>query len=121
MQVNIKQTDVAIDDELKAYVMLKTEAFQKLLEPGVYDAAICDVELRHSTHHQKGDVCYVEVNLEADGKLYRASKTEKTFEKAVDKVKDDVLQALRSNKTRARRGFLKGAARVKEWFRGSDA
>ncbi len=114
MIINIKFTDTEKDDDLRAYAEEKVEAFGKLLRDDDMASAVCDVEFRKDTHHQNGDVCYAEVTLEAGGKVYRATKEEPTLEKAIDKVKDDVLQALRVEKQKREHKFLKGAQEAKE-------
>lgn len=114
MKINTKFTDTEPDDVLRAYAEEKVLAFDKLLDDADMEGAICDIEFRHDTHHQSGDVCYAEVTLEAGGKVYRASKAEPSFEKAIDKLKDDILQALRANKTKHEHNFMKGAREVKE-------
>lgn len=117
MILNIKFTDIDSDDRLKEYAEKKAESFAKFLSDDVYDAAVCDIEFRKSTHHQSGDVCYAEVTLEADGAIYRASKEEPTLEKAIDKVKDDILEEMRTAKTKKRTKLLKGAQKVKDAIR----
>ena len=117
MKTNIKFSDVDQSDSLKNYAQQKIDSFAKFIQGEELEAAICDVEFRKSTHHQKGDICVAEVTLETGGKVYRATKHEPTLEKAIDKVKDDILQALRSDKEKSKTKFVKGAATVKEWLR----
>jgi ribosome-associated translation inhibitor RaiA len=117
MRTNIKFTDTENSDHLKNYTHQKIESFSKLLGEDELESAVCAVEFRKSTHHQKGDVCVAEVNLDVGGKLYRSTKHEKTLEKAIDKVKDDVLAALRTDKEKNKTLFKKGAAQVKDWLR----
>jgi ribosomal subunit interface protein len=114
MKTNIKFTDTERDETLKVYALEKVEAFTKLMTDQAAKDAVCDIELRHSTHHQNGDVCYAEVNLEANGKLFRVSKEEQNFKKAIDKVKDDILAQLRKNKEKHHDSKIRGAGKVKE-------
>jgi ribosome-associated translation inhibitor RaiA len=114
MKTNYKFTNTEPDTNLQEYAQTKVDAFEKLLSPKDFEGAVCDVEFRKSSHHQKGDVCYAEVNLEAGGKLYRVSKEEPTFEKAIDKVKDDVLAQLRKEKEKHRDQKIRGAGKAKE-------
>jgi ribosomal subunit interface protein len=114
MVINIKFTDTDPDDTLRAYAEEKIDAFGKLLSDEDLASAVCDVEFKKSTHHQTGDVCYAEVTMEAGGKVYRSTKEEPTLEKAIDKVKDDILQALRTDKQKREYKFLKGAQEAKE-------
>lgn len=118
MNINIKFTDTEHDEDLRAYAEEKVLSFGKLLAEEDEAGAVCSIEFRHDTHHQHGDVCYAEVTLTSGGKVYRASKTEPAFRKAIDKVKDDILQALRVEKTKREHTFLKGSAKVKQMMRG---
>jgi ribosome-associated translation inhibitor RaiA len=120
MKINIKFTDTDSDDTLREYAEEKVASFGKLLGDEELEAAICNIEFRHSTHHQSGDVCTAEVTLEAGGKLYRSAKDEPRFEKAIDKVKDDILAALRSDKQKTKHKFIKGATEIKERLRGEE-
>lgn len=106
--IHVKFTNTPSDDTLRAYAEEKVAAFAKLLDSVAFDAAKCDVEFRRSTHHRTGDVCYAEVTLRAGGKVYRSSKEESTLTKAIDKVKDDILEELRVDKRRAAHERAKG-------------
>ncbi len=118
MHTNIKFTGVAHDDALRAYAEEKVGTVAKLLDGAAYEAAICSVELRRDAHHQNGDVCYAEVTLEAEGKVYRVQKEEPSFEKAIDKVKDDLREQLREAKQRHEHRFHKGTQQIKAEVRG---
>ncbi len=118
MILNFKFTDTDSDAALRAYAEEKVEAFGKLLREDDLEGAVCNVEFRHDAHHQSGDVCYAEVTLEAGGIIFRASKVEPTFEKAIDKVKDDVLQALRVEKQKREHNYMKGAREAKSMLQG---
>lgn len=120
MQTNFKFTDTPADDRLRHYALEKVEAFSKVLHGGVMDAAICYVEFKKSTHHHTGDVCSAEVTLEAGGRVYRGVKEEPTFEKAIDKVKDDILEALRADRGRARDLIRKGTRIMKRMLRNGE-
>ncbi len=120
MILNIKFTNVMHDEDLRAYAEEKARACEKLLRKEDAESALCTIELEKYTHHQKGDVCRAEVTVEVGGKVYRASKEEPTIVKAVDKVKDDIMQALRVDKEKRHYSFQKGAHKVKEWLQGGE-
>lgn len=120
MKTNIKFTDTESDDALRAYVEQKVNSFEKVLSEGELESSICSVELKKDTHHKHGDVCTAEVTLEVRGKVYRVTKTEPAMEKAVDKVRDDVLESLRAEKGKNRDQYLKGAAQAKEMLREGE-
>jgi len=117
MKTNIKFTNMKSSDKLRDYAESKYESFSKLVAPEHLEDAVCNVELAHDAHHQNGDVCMTEVTLDVNGKVYRATKFEKKMEKAIDKVKDDILEALRTDKGKREDSKRKGAAQAKEMLR----
>jgi len=122
MKTNIKFTGTEADEKLKTYTETKLNSFSKLLDEASEEAAVCYVEFRRDSKHQTGDVYTAEVTLEAEGKIYRVSKDEPNFEKAIDKVKDDILQALRVDKGKSERLLRKGSRLLKGMLRSnSDA
>ena len=120
MKTNFKFTDTQTDDRLRSYALEKIDAFSKFLHEREVDSAMCYVEFKKSTHHHTGDVCSAEVTLEVTGKVYRSVKEEPTFEKAIDKVKDDILASLRADKGRARDLFRRGASMMKRMLQSND-
>jgi len=120
MNINFKFTDTPADERLRAYALEKVEAFSKVLHGNALESAVCYVEFKKSTHHHTGDVCSAEVTLEANGKVYRCVKEEPTFEKAIDKVKDDILESLRADRGRARDLIRKGTRMMKRMLRNGD-
>jgi ribosome-associated translation inhibitor RaiA len=120
MKTHVKFTGMERDDTLRTYAEEKVAAFHKFLRDPIFEAAVCDIEFRKDAHHQSGDTCFAEITLEADGKIHRATKNETTHEKAIDKLKDDILDSLRAEKGRTEAHFLKGAREVKEAHLHSD-
>ncbi len=118
MKINIKFTNTEVDDNLKKYAEKKVSSFEKLIKHEEQEASFCYIEFSRSTHHQKGDVFTAEVTLEVAGKIYRSTKNEPKFKKAIDKVKDDILQALRVEKQKNEHKFKKGAREVKKIIKG---
>lgn len=97
MQVRIKTTKIELSDEIKKYVEEKMNMLEKYL--GDLVVINCDVELEHSLIKQNNGKLYrVEVNLAIPGGLLRVEKTEKTINKAVDKVKDHLVLMIKKRK-----------------------
>jgi len=119
MKINVKFTDMEHDDALREYALAKIGSFAKLIDDSFLEDAVCEIEFKKDTHHQTGNVCSAEVTLEVNGKLYRSTKAEKRHEKAIDKVKDDILQELRVRKQKRQHKFLKGAKKLKEMVRSA--
>ncbi len=118
MSTTIKATNITLSPTLRDYVEKKVSSFEKFVTK--HNAEMqCDVELRESTHHQKGPFYYAEINLSLDGNLYRATADEESYEAAIDKVKDEIVRELSKGKAKHRVLWHRGARKVKEWVRGS--
>jgi len=117
MSINIKSSQTPLSDHLRTYVEKRMSYFEKFISKP--DAELqCDVELKDSAHHQKGPYSYAEINLVLDGKLYRATAEEETYEAAIDKVKDDITRELVKDKKKKRALWHRGAQKIKSWVRG---
>lgn len=93
MKINIKATKIELSAELKDYVEKKMLMLEKYL--GDIIVTNCDVELEHSlTTQNNGKIYRAEVNLEVPGTILRVEKTEKTLNKAIDKVKDHLVLSI---------------------------
>ncbi len=97
MNVKIKSTKFELGDVLKSYIEKKMKMLEKYL--GDLTVLNCDVEVDHSLSNQnKGKIYRAEVNLEIPGKILRVEKTEKTINKAIDKVKDHLVLIIKKHK-----------------------
>lgn len=113
--INFKVTNASVEDSLKDICENKL----KTLEKFIGDApTVCDVEFERVTnHHQQGNINRVEVNLEINGKLYRAEATSESFEKAIDEVRSDLEHELHSVHGKKETMLLRGARKIKEMMR----
>ncbi len=113
--INFKATNAEVSDHLKNIAENKLTTLEKF----VGDApAVCDVEFERITnHHQNGNIHRVEVNLELNGKLYRAEATAESFEKAIDEVRGDLEHELHSKQGKRETMVLRGARKMKEMMR----
>ncbi len=97
MKINIKATKIELSGEVKEYVEKKILMLEKYLGDTV--VTNCDIELEHSlTAQNKGNVYRAEVNLAVPGTILRVEKSEKTLNKAIDKVKDHLVLAIKKYK-----------------------
>lgn len=97
MKINIKATKIELSPEIRAYVEKKVLMLEKYL--GDTSVTNCDVELEHYLSAQnKGDVYRAEINLAVPGTILRVEKREKTLNKALDKVKDHLVLAIKKYK-----------------------
>ncbi len=117
MQVNSKATGLNLSTDLDSYLEKRLEAVEKLIPDGV--RVVCDVELaRPSEHHEKGNVFRAEINLEVDGKMYRATAEAETIQAAIDGMQGNLLQEMRRDKRKNTTLMRQGGARVKNFLRG---
>lgn len=115
MSTNIKATTITLSPSLREYIVKKVSVFEKFVTKPEAEM-LCDVELRESTHHQKGPYYYAEINLNLDGKLYRATAEEESYEAAIDKVKDEIVRELTKSKAKRRAMWHRGAQKLKSWM-----
>jgi ribosomal subunit interface protein len=97
MEIRIKSTKFEPTEDLKSYIHKKMNMLKKYLGDTV--VLNCDVELDHSLSKQnKGKIYRAEVNLTLPGTFLRVDKTEKTINKAIDKVKDHLVLMIKKHK-----------------------
>lgn len=103
---------------LSDHVDGKTAHIEKFLDPN--DGSVfCDVEIGVSTkHHQSGDIFKAEFNLHTAGKDFRAEAEKEDLYVAINDAKDQIVQMIKSEKTKERTMFRKGAKAVKDILKG---
>lgn len=110
--INFKITNTEVGDDLKVLIENKLTALEKFIGEA---PAVCDVEFEKVTNrHQQGNINRVEINLEIDGKLYRAEATEETFEKAIDEARAEIEEGLRRASKKGETLLKKGGRKIKE-------
>jgi len=113
--INFKITNTEISDQLKDIAENKLSTLEKFIGDA---PAICDLEFERITnHHQSGEIHRAEVNLEINGKLYRAEATADSFEKAIDDVRAELYNELQSQQGKKETLMKRGARKVKEMMR----
>jgi putative sigma-54 modulation protein len=97
MKLNIKATNLLLTPAIRSYIEAKMDSVAKHL--GTLKVINCDFEVELTTkHHHKGDIFRAEVNLEVAKDLLRVEKTEVDLYKAIDKVKDHLIDVVKKNK-----------------------
>ena len=97
MEIRIKTTKIELSADLRDYVEKKMEMLNKYT--GDLIITHCDVELDHSLSKKTNGKNYrAEANLAVPGTILRVDKTEKTINKAIDKVKDHLVLMIKKYK-----------------------
>lgn len=117
MNIKIQGTRIELTPDIKSYIEKKIESVDKLVdsrdEPVIYE-----VEVGKTTeHHEKGDVYKAEVHLrKKGGNLYATAHAEDVMA-AIDKIKDEIIHALSSDKERKETLLRKGQMQIKKMLK----
>ncbi len=97
MKLNIKATNLELTPAIQEYIETKMEAVTRFL--GNLDIVNFDFEVELTTkHHNKGEIFRAEANLAVAKDLLRVEKTEADLYKAIDKVKDHLVELIKKHK-----------------------
>ena len=108
-----KHTNIGSDSKLDAYA---TEKFLTLAKYTSADARV-EVEYERVASHRQGEICRVEVNINAGRDFYRAENTKETFEAAINLVRDELEAEMDKAQKKRSSLFRRGARRIKEMMR----
>lgn len=97
MKINIKATNLELNEKSKDFIQEKMDMLDKYL--GSITPTNCDVEVALTTrHHEKGDIYKAEINLQLPGEMLRVEKEEDELRKAVEKAKDHMVRSITKHK-----------------------
>jgi len=98
MKVTIKATNLKLSPEIKKAIEEKIATLDKFI-PHIDSSVKGYVEVAIETrHHRKGDIYYVEVNIEVPKTLLRSEAKEENIYKAINIVKDELQLLLKKYK-----------------------
>lgn len=120
MQIKLKGTNLELTSDIENYAEEKIRSVEKFINPKDPDSVMAYVELEKTTdHHQSGDDLYrAEVNLDIDGQYYRAESSASDVNAAIDEVKDEIEQVVKSRQAKAKTKQRKGGQTIKKLLRG---
>ncbi|MES2135289.1 MAG: ribosome-associated translation inhibitor RaiA [Patescibacteria group bacterium] len=118
MQINLKTSgSIVLTSELREFVESKARKFEQLINSK--DESLVDIELGTSVGGQKtGEVYRAEINLQYPGGFVRSEATRETMHKAIEVAVAEARAELRKKIGRKRDLVRRGAAKVKDFFRG---
>lgn len=115
MNINIKSTNLDLTPALKNYIEKRISYLNKFVKKLPPDAVICDVQVEKVIGNQKkGDIFRAEINLEVEGKLYRAEETSEDIFTSIDQVKEQVSRNLKNAKDREITLIRRGARSIRK-------
>jgi ribosomal subunit interface protein len=117
MNINIKAKHIELTDEIRQYVLTKLDSVNKLLSHP--ENALAEIEVgKESNHHSKGDVFRAEANISADGKQFYVVMIKDDLYAAIDELKDEISEKIKSSNKKSRSNFRDGAGKVKNFIKG---
>lgn len=97
MHISIKATNLELTDAIRDYIEKKMDMAEKFL--GSAQVISCDYEVELTTnHHQKGQIFRAEVHLALDHETIWVDETSDDLYKAIDLVKDKLIDLLKKHK-----------------------
>lgn len=118
MRIIIKATNFKLSASISQYIEEKIGGLDKFLKH--FDSELIEawVEVGKATRGQRqGDIFRAEVNLNVDGQLLRAEKTEESLMAAIDLVKDELAHEIKNYKEKKITKFMRGARSWKKFWR----
>lgn len=111
MQIITKYTNLDATPAIDAYVANKIGSLKKFIQPWETNAeVIVRVEIARTTnHHNKGDIFCAEANVDAPGKLLRATHEDWDIRVAIDQMKDKLQVEIKKFNAKRRPQDSKGA------------
>ncbi len=118
MRIIVKGRNIKLSPSIKQYIEEKIGGLKKFLKKFNSELIEARVEVGKITRGQRqGDIFRAEVNLNINGKLLRAAKTEESLPAAIDLVKDDLAQEIKDYKDKRTTQFIRGARSWKKFWR----
>jgi ribosomal subunit interface protein len=125
MRINIKATNIKLDEALKIWVEKKIGEIERFLADFGKDLYFKQkpqleiwVEIGKTTHHhQKGEVFRAEAQLYLPKKVIRAEAVSTDLRDAINEVKDELQREIKKYKGKRIDRARKWARRVKNWTR----
>lgn len=112
--INFKHTSTESSIGLQTLVEQKLATLEKFIGEA---PTLCEVEFERVTNSQSGNIFRVEVNLDVNGKFYRAEATMDSFEKAIDEVRDELDKEMRRSRDKEDTLLKRGGRKLKEMLR----
>lgn len=94
MNITILGKNVEVTEPLKIYIEEKTAHLEKIQQ----QILACRIDISRDTHHHKGDIFRVEINLNIPHKLLRAVEFRPDAREAIDICVDKIARQVREYK-----------------------
>ena len=119
MMINFKTTalNMEMTDAIEEYAKGKFSFVENFTRDG--NVAEIHIELSKTTnHHKHGDFYRCEVDVNSNGKKYRAVSEQEDSYAAIDDARDEINRTMTSSKDKNRTLFRRGASSIKKMMKG---
>ena len=119
LKINIKATNVKLDNVLRDFIYEKIGALDKFIG-GLGESVEAWVEIgKPSEHHQTGPEFYAEVNIGLPGQriILRAESSHLDLKSAIIEAKEELQKELKKYKGKQEAKYKRGARLVKKFIR----
>lgn len=117
MKTNLKATGIELTGAIRNYLGEKLAHLERFLNLGD-ESLMVDVELGKTTHHHhNGEVFLAEINVHAARRHYRATAVRVDLYAAIDKMKDEIIAEIKSDRTKQNTRLRRGGRRLKAMIR----
>lgn len=118
MKKIIKTTNFTLTDDVSKYLEKRMSVIDRYVEPDD-TSAILEIEIGKTTrHHQSGDIFRAEANMHARHIDLRAEAERDTILVAIDAMKDELVNTLRSKKHKRITLIRRGGLKIKNFIKG---
>lgn len=109
----IKTTGMEITPAISEYVHKKIDVLEKFIDQE--SVGLAEIEIGRTTnHHHKGDVYKAEINFTLEKDTFRAVSIQSDLYRAIDIMKDNVVQEVTKAKKKRFSMFKKGQQKIKD-------
>lgn len=113
MRRKIKTTNVVLNPNIEEYLDKRLEAVEKLIDSS-NPTVLIEIELARTTkHHQSGDIFRAEINITINSNSFRAVAEKSDLMSAIDQMKDEIINELRSYKGKRMSLIRQSGAKIK--------
>jgi ribosomal subunit interface protein len=119
IKTNIKATNFDLTEEITDYVAEKISSIEKYISLKEDTEIIAQVEIEKvaGEHHKHGNIFRAEINIQYEGKVYRAEETREDIFVAIEESVRVAIQELKKNKSRQINFVRSGGAAIKKLLR----
>jgi ribosomal subunit interface protein len=118
MNINIKTTNITLKPDTEQYLTKKLQTLNKIIDLEG-DNVFAQVELGKTTnHHKSGAIFLAEINLRVGKKRFRAVSKQEDLHAAIDDMKDELSEEIKSKQEKNRTKARKGGAAIKQIVKG---